>query len=311
MKTLEDFIKKYNEDYSSLDFEDNYIINDIIVKKYYENLPLFTINESLGLFNGCKSILNYIEKNLLDFCKQEKIIINSSDISSLSDKFFNKLYLTLKKTNSDEHGEYVNGQVDDNKNNDYELVKWNKDKQIFNFIEIRIFYYSENNIRELLTHELIHAYSDYKLHINKSSLRINEINLKNKLNKLNISSKDINETIKSIYYYLNHFEVNAYIGQINSCFKNKKFDNAKSCINYLSKNSSSYINYKTLYQYINSYLFTDFCKENNIDNKIKNDIIKKINNIWKKIINHTYLIACEYIDYSFNKSENILYKLNF
>lgn len=287
--------------------------------------------ESIGLFAGCKDIVKFVSDNLTELLKKGEYTIKSKNITALKNKFFDDLYLTFvninkmkpeeknKPINKTTNGYYNIGYSQDIKNDNYDALKWNAKEKKFNFIEITINYLSTNEIPELLTHELTHAWDDYILHSKaNTSLRNKHVNdnmqnmlndLKKSLNKdlifakllgnnsdaLELSKISSNvDTIKQIIYYLNNFESNAYISQINSIFKHD-FENIQQAIDFVSKNSATYHNYKEIYLATTNNEFDNLFKTVSFTDKEIAGFKKKANSIWKKIINHTYHICAEHV----------------
>ena len=277
------------------------------------------INESIGLFAGCDDIVKYIEDNLNKIISDGEYTVNSKDISNLSIKFFDELYLYFKHTDLQTNGEYVIGYGDDNKQDNYEALKWNIEDKKFNFIEININYNDIDTIPEILTHELTHAWDDYILHKKNTSLRnkgladnytymLNDLSheLKNDIGRatilghtdnareLNRISNNVN-TIKTIVYYINNFEVHAYIAQINGMLYNMMFTDIKEAIDYVTKKSSSFDNYKNIYNLMQTHKMADALSEISFTSNEIQRFKKKSTDIWKKVINHTYLICAEHV----------------
>lgn len=332
MKDLKEYINKLY-----FDLLDEQLINHCNI--YYafnkEGFTEYFTFESLGLFNGCKEIVNYIIDHIND--NESKLEIYSNNIKSLTNKYFNKLIL-IKDSNSQKsiNGFYQSGYIDDNKNSEYDEQRWNKEKQIFNFISITLFNIdnsSENEIAEILTHELIHSWDDYILHLKSNSSLRNKSNssLKKEFDKIleNIRNKKVwcilsgdyekskeieqkeNEFesyILQLIYYLKHFEINAYIGQINAILRNKKFESINEAVDYIIKKSPSYNNYKYIYDIAfndNDNLFIKYGASKSQLNQIR----KLSNNAWKKIINHTYHICVDNLENKVNEgSSKILIK---
>lgn len=285
------------------------------------NLQEYVINESIGLFAGCNDIVKFVENNLDKVIDAGEYTVNSKDIISLSTKFFDELYLYFKHTTDETNGEYVVGYENDNKQDNYEALKWNDADKKFNFIEININYNDINTIPEILTHELTHAWDDYILHKkSNTSLRnkqttdnytrmLNDLSheLKNDIGRATILghtdnarelsriSNNVN-TIKTIVYYINKFEVTAYIAQINGLLHNHMlFNDIKEAINFVTNKSSSYDNYKNIYNLMQTQKMTDALSEISFTQHEIMSFKKKTANIWKKVINHTYLICAEHV----------------
>lgn len=282
--------------------------------------------ESLGLFKECDKIVDYILS--LDLSKSQ--IIKSSDIKGLTNVFFDELRLNIDHSNNANiHGGYEVGYKFDENQIKFEEERWNKTKSIFNFITINLYNVdgaNENDIAEILTHELTHAWDDYMLHIKSySSIRNRDLSnrLKNEFEEIrkNISnekvwailSNDIEKAneiqqrqdyfenyIQLLIYYLDKFEITAYIAQINASIKNKNFKDIESIIKYIKDNCPTYKNYKYIYDVAFNDTDNEFLK--NGASKSQLNRIRKLANIaWKKIINHTYLICVNALDKNLNE----------
>ena len=336
MKSLVEYI--YNVDYQDdLDYLDNQLfehcIIDIAYKNRYSPSHYYTF-ESIGLFKGCKEIINYIIDNIKDIYK-DKTSIDSSKISD--NLFFDKLNLSFefnKEEDSEINGEYKIGYKDDSINDEYDLKRWNNEKQKFNFIDITIYNFDDvesewqlDDLAEMLTHEVKHAWDDYILHKQgNTSLRNKHLSndftkeleslrqniLMDSIFKYDKKERDkykdyLNIDIpylKDIIYYLDKNEQNAYISQLNQVLKNKKFEDTKDLIKYLNKNSNTYYNYKTIFElfhddeYINKLIYLGL-KKSSI-NKLK----KKSHEAWNKIVNHLYHILEEHKEKPLNEGSS-------
>ena len=303
-----------------------------------EKISEYFTFESIGLFNGCKEIVNYIIDNIDKFIKRKINIIKFESILGLTNHYFDILELKFENDRSSTvHGDYEIGYLDDDIDKDYNDKKWNAEKNIFNFIKITLYNCNKNNeqdIAEILTHELMHSWDDYILHL-KSFSSLRNKNIQNKLKrefkiiKQNIKDKKIycvingefdkadeydiklsnSEFINTLIYYLNNFEINAYISQINQVLRSKSFNNIEDEVDYISKNSSSYANYKYIYDLSfedDGNIFLDYGASKSQLIKIR----KLASKAWKKIINHTYHICIDHLSDLSNKlnegSSNVL-----
>ncbi len=311
-----------NIEIPELDYIDEQLYTHYNISKGFNTKNIFNemlTFESIGLFAGCKDIVKTVADNLNELLKKGEYTIKSKDIHALKNKFFDELYLYFNKVDNNTNGEYKIGYGDDNKQDNYETIRWNAQEKKFNFIEITINYSVLNEIPEMLTHELTHAWDDYILHVKgNTSLRNKHVNdniqnmlgdLKKSLNRdlrfaklLSNTDEEIEltkissnvDTIKQIIYYLNDFESKAYISQINSIFTHD-FENIHQAIDFVSKHSATYYNYKEIYRASISNDFDELFKNVSFtDNEIER-FKKRAKNIWKKIINHTYHICAEHV----------------
>lgn len=327
MKKLSSYINTINFDYL-----DEQLLNHLYISYAFNNegpTEYFTF-ESLGLFNGCQEIVDYVLN--LDLSKN-KIIVKSSDIPGFTNKFFDELRINIGTNDQDVvNGGYEIGYEFDEDQENFERERWNEDKNIFNFITINLFNINdaeESDIAEILTHELTHAWDDYILHYkNIDSLR--NRNLSNKLKndfeeiRQNISNervwallssdfdkaqelkhkqKHFEDYIQLLIYYLDKFEINAYVSQINSSIRGKKFKDIESIVNYIKDKCPTYHNYKIIYEEAfndNKNVFL----ENGATKSQLNQIRKLANKAWKKIINHTYLICVNALEKKVNEGSS-------
>ena len=326
MKKLVDYINN-----NKFDYLDEKLINHLYISYAYNNehaSEYFTF-ESLGLFNGCKEIVNYILD--LDLTKNQEI--KALDIPGFTNIYFDKLILNIEHNNKDGvNGGYEIGYNSDEDQKNFEEKRWNKEKNIFNFITINLYNIddaSENDIAEILTHELTHSWDDYILHIESYSSLRNK-NLSNKLKnefetiRQNISSKKVwailnsdyekakelkqkekyfEKNIQLLIYYLDKFEINAYISQINSIIRGKKFKDIESIVKYIKDNCPTYDNYKYIYDVAFNDNDNEFIKNGATKSQL-NRIRKLANAAWKKIINHTYLICVDALENKINEGSS-------
>lgn len=296
----------------------------------YFRYPQHVTFESLGLFPGCKKIINYVEERMCEKLKNSLpscMIINSSNIDP--NIFFKEIRLYFSETHTRGfYMEYVCGMDDV-----YNQQRWNGSK--FNFIDIYVnnfdtSKYSMDDFLELLTHELQHAWDDYMLYIHGTSIEkkkekhdFNDLLNDIKINVQHEYDSTTDQQEKNKYkryldidipylydalYYLDKFEGSAYIAQVNHLIGNKEFNDSKEAIEFLRNNSVTYHNYKVLYE-----LFTDDTYNKRLKEiGFKQSIINKYRNIakqiWSKVVNHTYHILSDHIKYN-SIREDIIYKL--
>ena len=303
-------IKEYIKDSKYL-FDD---IDKLIIAEcnidLFNGTPYFEHNahlfESLGIFNGCKEITNYLfNKIKKQFTSSNDTIVIDLSKFNCQNKFFNKCYVHKIYDNS--FSKNLCSYIVSDGHDDYNEIRWIDDK--FEFIEINLINVDNVNfIYSLIMHELIHAYDDY-IHIKNNGLNYS---LSNKINNTNISiiqdrSNDeiIKKSCKEMIYFLYDWEQTAYIGQLNIELKGK-YKNIKDVISELQQ-TPVYVNYKILYANYNyiiksNKLLNEFCdvyRELNNSKKTNESIVKefsnKFNKFWRKFINHIYQIAQTYI----------------
>ena len=285
MKPIEEYIKKItNHIDPEYDWLDECLLNQLNI---YHNFNLITITESMileskGSFPSQSDIVNKILKEI-DITKPTNII-------DIDNNVVDKIYLHFKHNKNNKFScEYV---VDNERYDDYNIVRWDNDKERYRFAEININdCENKNDLEELLYHETQHLWDDYQLMIHKN------ISLSDKVKKSldrKFSDSHINDTLNDILYYMNDYEISAYISQINGMFHNKKFSDIKDAFNSVIYPSNVYQNYKWIYyalyndKYANDLIDTGIKKSELTSMKIR--IKKKFN----KIINHVYHICGEH-----------------
>ena len=106
-----------------------------------------------------------------------------------------------------------------------------------------------------------------------------------------------------LIYYLDKFEINAYISQINSIIRGKKFKDIESIVKYIKDNCPTYDNYKYIYDVAFNDNDNEFIKNGATKSQL-NRIRKLANAAWKKIINHTYLICVDALENKINEGSS-------
>ena len=238
MKSIEEYIKEItNHDNPEYDFLDECLLNQLNI---YYNFNLLTISESMifeskGSSPSQSDIVNKILKEI-DISKNVNII-------KIDNNVINEIYLYFKnKPNTEIHCEYV---VDNVKYDDYNVIRWDNDNKRYKFAEINIVNYTNNDdLEELLYHETQHIWDDYQMMIHEN------IPLSNKIKKsldVKFNNSNIDDTLKEILYYVNDYEISAYISQMNGMFHGKKFNDIKDAFNDVIYKSNIYQNYKLIY----------------------------------------------------------------
>lgn len=331
MKPLSEYINK-----ESFDYLDNIVIEHCNIAYAFRKEginELFTF-ESLGLYKGCREIVDYIMSNIKELYKNKSNTIKYEDIDGINNHYFDelKLVFTDEKKDKEPHGEYEIGYIEDEKNDIYEKSRWDVDRQVFNFIKITMYNFSlsnENDIAEILTHELVHSWDDYILHVKSySSLRDRKIssnNIENEFKKIKRNLKDnkvmcllsfdfdkmeeYNNKLKTfsfvenLIYYLDKFEINAYIAQINQILRGKHFSDVNDAVKCIIDESPSYSNYKCIYDlaYAND---GNVFLEHGANKQQLAKIQKLASKAWRKIVNHTYHICVDYVERKLNEGSS-------
>ena len=285
MRSLNEYIREITtHPIVEYDYLDECILNQLNI---YYNFNLLTITESMileskGSFPGQSDIVDCILKELKNF--------NDTNIIKINNTIIDEIYIHFKKKkNIGFECEYV---TDNNKYDDYNIVRWDNENKRYRFAEINIVNYTNNDdLEELLYHETQHLWDDYQLMIHQNIPLANKVknSLDHKFSKLNID-----DTLKQILYYVNDYEISAYISQMNGMFHDKKFDNIQDAFDDIIYPSSVYKNYKWIYYA----LYNDKYMNKLLDIGIKKSEITKMKKLIKvkfnKIINHAYHICGEH-----------------
>jgi hypothetical protein len=268
------------------------------------------LNESKGIPLIVKDLTNNVIDNFLKnpeeflFEKQKDRDIYSIIISgnNVEKPFFSKLYVYItifKDLNKDSYYKY-------------DLSKWNENLKIFDkvMIEINITNDEIDELKDYLTHELIHAYEDYnrKLNTNKgfSDLEKNTFSLETpeqQTAKENFGNNDKLNLLYHYTYYLLHPERRANIGAVY--FELKKYKLTKEDID---NGDYKKLFYYKLYQKINDGISNLVNSLNDEEIKLFGEYIKKssIKNLYSDNVN---LFKRRLIDYMKKRSEETLYKM--
>ena len=288
---------------------DKLVISECNIETF-KNSPVlkYGILESLGIFSGCKEIIEYLFNKLKENIGKQELSIDITNLKA-DNKFFNSCFLHIKYDDKYKDGEA--GYYSSDGHDDYNEVRYDTINEKFKFIEINLIFSKEHidNIYSLIMYELVHAYDDY-IHIKKfgfdASLYERNKRSKYKLVRVKKENDDIIiQVFKDFMYLLNKAEQNAYIGQLNSEVKGT-YKNIKDIINDL-KNTSIFFNYKQIKLNFNAIIknkkyLNQFCEvyRQTYETKKSNEsIIKELNNkynkCWKKFINHLYQIAEDHL----------------
>jgi hypothetical protein len=242
--------------------------------------------EEYGVFNGCEKMAEQLTDKLNGFKKWGQIIS-----VSFNSEWVNKINLYSTQGVGEAAYEADNGI-------------WNNNLKKFDEITIDL---NVNNIDSddffpLIMHELTHAYQDYNLRLNGSSLI-------NNLKKLGVNK---NQTVKIdtyeetkrklawVLYHLNDFERSSYIAQIDGYLENttKLFRNIKEVLDFM-KSTTAYKNYQTIFEWID-----DLC--NIEDGKKMSEMLKYV----EKLSNLEFLSYDKFKRWLRNKQWKYQYKFN-
>lgn len=238
--------------------------------------------ESLGLPKVVYDLTELIYKQFLNY--NEDLILQTSDrkvyVIKLNKKdyensFFNELKLSVEITNND---------ISDDSRYIPEINGWNDIEKIFNVVKIRIIVNIENknNIKELIAHELLHAYDDYKTKLNTNIGFID-----GNSNYFTINTPELNQIFNKFgddrklhflayyVYYLLEPEKRANVTQLYFELQKHKF----------TKEDITSEKYKTLTFYKN-YLNINENAENIVNYLNENEL-----SLFKEFIKNSYLVS--------------------
>lgn len=290
MISLTEYLQNNPEcNYSGYDYLDERIIEHCRIH-YRVNSPLFEpyfMTESNGAFPGEHDLVKNVEKFIKDNYKLNETVVFNADTKLVKD-----VYIKFKNDDKD----YIDSDYtcDSNKWSDYNQIRWDDSKKQFIFVEITIYNYDRfaDDVRELLYHEFGHMWDDY-IDITTKGKFLSDRIKKSLTYKLN--NKNIDETVKKLIYYSEDYEISAYIAQLNGVLKDKMYHSVKEAFDELVKKSPTYQNYKLFYIMVNDNEYIKIL-EKYISNKDIKKCQRNINQAWKKIVNHSYLICCEHND---------------
>jgi len=267
------------------------------------------LTEAKGIPNIIKLLTDKIYEKYINYPKNEIIYDNDEyrysikiDKNEIENSFFENLFLYIILTNNKSKSSYYK----------HNLSNWNDKYKIFDKIIIQIFLVKENldDLKEIISHELHHAFEDYKrkLNTNKNFKDVDSNLISTETDELiTISNKFKNNyklnKLSAFIYYLLNIEKKANISRLY--YELKKYNLTKKDIN---NNEYQKLFFYKIYKEINNSteslinslnkeelnLFKEYIKHTSINNLYSND-----DNIFKKRI----------INYLKNNSEETLKKM--
>lgn len=307
MRRLKEYIL---DELSRPDIIDKQLYNHFRVSRLFEPHNIYEghmVFEGSGVFKGCSNMLDKIitdifgDQTKLETTLKTRYTYNYTDFR-IDEYFFDKLVIILHDEDNDIHKSYY----------DYDDEDWDGEK--LNYIEIHvysIYNIDVNDFAGMLTHELTHAHDNYLVHkiLNDGtdittdndtkeeelSKILNSLYKELKKDKDNISLKNkIEDTnlVKDTYYYLDKYEINAFISQLSMLIKRDTFENSSEYL-YKVRKLPTYKIYKKLYE--ESLKPDNVFSKLNIDKKDIKKFKKEAQRVWKKLINHTYLAYTEQV----------------
>ena len=274
---------------------DNY--NDDVLDDYVSDF-LF---ENSGMFPGCQGICKRLVKLIRDNkIDNDKYQFHEEDFKGIP-IFFKSIYITVTNDKKGAGYVYMNKLLDD----EYDLIRWDNENKIFNFIEIQIgkdcFYEYDTVLFEMLAHELTHSYVEYR-HLKNNGKFLKRLMNSDNYKKLDPKRNDhyIVKTIKIVLHTLEPVERNSILAQLVSSIYSNEYVSLRDAYEDIKK-SPIYQNIKAAYalsflvdkdeeikrNYILAYrhIYNDNIMS---DKKILNFLKKESNKLWKKAINHIY-----------------------
>jgi hypothetical protein len=261
MKKLSKYINKSNIienyiDYSilqhlAIEYKENnlYSKNHIILEKY-------------GVYNGCEELAQFIYDKVEKEGMDNQYEFTKDKLLKFSNIFFEKIIIDID-TSEDKGGEYLDNE---------EL----NSNLLFDEVIINL-YLNENHlnqVKEILMHELTHAYNNYIMILKGDDgyIKTSKSVLYQNIQKL--SSNDNEFLLKKALYLLLGYEKNTFFAEIkDELSQNKdKIKTPYDALNILKK-SLIYQAYKNLDKQINDFFY----------NKLSENDIKEIETAYVKI----------------------------
>ena len=254
----------------------------------------FNIFEKHGSYIGQKELIIDLSKEIYNIIRnhepEDTIKISGDDLKNYNNIFFDELII------------YFYGKTGYNSSKS----KYIESKKLFDKVVININsdeYNEYEDIVKCLTHEMLHAYNEYKNYISNSKFKLSELTNKNSTYYKTIfnSSILVKDICKRICNNIRKWEQNSYISELSVELENKKFDISKyntTDVAYKEAyeifiNSDVWIQYSTLWTYLKSLNNSDendkkemFKNEyNNINNTSLsfNKIYNKLDSVFEKI----------------------------
>ena len=265
--------------YKIININENIIenINDSLLQHiavdYINSSQQYILLEKYGIYNGCEDLVNFIIKKIKSKYNHKEgtyIIEIKNNQLTFNNVFFKILNLHIEfKKNITTNGEY-------NLNS-----KFDKDSLLINNVKIQLnlnVLNWEKDIRQILYHELIHAWDDYNSYLQNKGGLLNIIKPSyNNYIKGKLSTDNIKQILSDILYHLDDIEKNSYIAELRGDLESYKetIHGPQEAYNII-KNSVAYKNIMTSKDII------DGLKNNEYNNEIKQKIYsayKELNNV--------------------------------
>lgn len=297
MKHLIEYINRMHD---STKFD----INNELELHFYSEFTLceslkysyFTIIEKYGAYIGQKELLIDLSKEIYNTIRnnepEDTFQLSKNDLDSYSNIFFESL--TIYLANKTGYIPYKSKYNDKDKLFDNVVIYINADE-----------YFEYPDILKCLTHEMLHAYNNYKSYLTGAKFNLSDLTNKKSSYYKTIFSNGVSveDICKRILNNIRQWEQNAYISELSIELENNKFDinkynttqEAYKAAYEIFKNSDVWAQYSTLWEYLmllnsqnkNS---SDRLKFQTTYNRINNSnltfaqIYKKLNGLFNKIL---------------------------
>jgi len=209
--------------------------------------------EKYGIYEGCEELAQYVYERVKKDGMDNQYTFTSDELKSFKNIFFKTLIVDIDTS------ENAGGQYLDNEELNGDLL--------FDEVNINIYLYENrlSEVKEILMHELTHAYNNYIMCLKGDNGYINAAKSLMYKNIQKNSSNDNEFLIKKALYLLLGYEKNAFFAQIKAELENhkEKIKNPYDALKVLKK-SKIYIAYNKLNNEINSY-FDNTLENKNID----------------------------------------------
>lgn len=284
----------------------------------YNNGYKFLI-EKHGTYDGLMEFVVAIAVQLADDIKDNDEVKYELSKDQLIDEegkeffqniFFDKIIIDSSKSNS-------NTAYLPNKSH------YDKINKSLDLVYIKIDIKEENTYDKLvraLSHELTHAYENYKRQLNGKNSLLSLVSNNTKYYKAIHYNNDgsFDDCIKSMEYYLTSFEKNAFLTEFRASLEGKKIRDYKDALENFKK-TEIWQQYNGLHNLVNSDIdWQDFCDTYNEEfdtdysvSKFKKWIITRIEKTYRKMLKLIPKVYFDYYDEQKKKdiSESIISKL--
>lgn len=219
------------------------------LNEHNSKLMFFKLNESYGVFDGCRTLAEQVADRLIS----EEVEEGEARIVTiqLNNKWINRIEAKLYiNGGTNEMAAYMPGESKI-------LICGNGKDKVKKFYPLRLnvnmYNPSKKTLVLRLMHELTHAYEDYNRQVKGArSLESTAIWNGDYLNTMDYEG--IKQCVSYVFYYFRCYERNAYIAQMKGELETSEehFSNIGEIINFI-KNTTTYKNYSTLCKYVDNF----------------------------------------------------------